>query len=571
MEDAEDFDALVASLHRIDGKGYRAYKDLTGRVFADRHLDLHVDHVQGDPFAAPSRLRAFVPHTVADFDPTLYEAKAGRIALADLVARRFARAARRAERAGSGKSGLIEIDAPGQEVLARSCSVIDDEGITLRFMVGLPAAGRRVLGRAAIRLLTVDLLDVIRDATFAPEDDRQAERIVEAVQTQQHLRAQLRNRGLVAFVADGARLPRRSGVDRRPMEGEVVPFESPPSLRVELETPDGEMVPGMGIPEGVTLVVGGGYHGKSTLLQTLELGIYDHIPNDGRERCVSDPTCVKIRAEDGRRVTGVDISGFIDNLPGGRDTRAFDSDDASGSTSQAAAVVEALEVGSRCLLIDEDTAATNFMIRDHRMQRLIAKDREPIIPFVDRVRQLYEAHGVSSVLVVGGSGDYFDVADAVVAMNAYLPQDVTTEAKAIAAEPTGRSSDASGPLPRLRARAPKRRSIDASKGKRDVKISARGVTTIDFGNERIDLSGVGQLVCRSQLEAIGRAIWRLGGSADGRTLAALLDALDTSSNEGFHHLDPRGRCDLAQVRRFEVAAALNRLRSLNVESEGSQL
>jgi len=567
----EDFDALTDALRRIDGKSYRAYKDLSGRAFANQHLNLHIDHVQGDPFAAPSRLRAFVPHAVADFSPDLYDREVRRIALADLVTRRFARAARRREgRSGSGKSGIIEIDAPNQEVLARSCCAIDDEGITLRFSVGLPAAGRRVLGRAAVALLTGDLLEVIRDATFAPEDDRQAQRITEAVETQRHLRAQLDARGLVAFIADGSRLPRRSGIDPRPMEGDVVPFESPPSLRVELESPEGEVIPGMGIPSGVTLIVGGGYHGKSTLLQTLELGVYDHIPSDGRERCVSEPTCVKIRAEDGRRVEGVDISGFIDDLPGGRDTRAFSSDDASGSTSQAAAVVEALEAGSRCLLIDEDTAATNFMIRDRRMQRLIAKDREPITPFVDRVRQLYEQHGVSSVLVVGGSGDYFDVADTVVAMNAYRPRDVTAEAKAIAAEPSGRESDARGPLPGVSHRVPRRRSIDASKGKRDVKVGARGLTTIEFGRERIDLSAVGQLVCRSQLQAIGRALWRLGETADGRSLCALLDAVEAEvESRGFSYLDPEGRADLAMARRFEIAAALNRLRSLRVDTATS--
>lgn len=571
MAGLEDFGALVETLRRIDGKGYRAYKDLSGRAFANQHLDLHIDHVQGDPFAAPSRLRAFVPHAVADFEPELYATELKRIALADLVVRRFARAARRrAGRAGSGKSGLIEIDEPDQEVLARSCCSFDDQGITLRFSVGLPAAGRRVLGRAAITLLTDDLLEVIRDATFAPEEDTQAQRITEAVETQRHLRSQLRARGLVAFVADGSRLPRRSGVDPRPMAGEVVPFVSPPSLRVELETPNGEPLPGMGIPEGVTLIVGGGYHGKSTLLQALELGIYDHIPNDGRERCVSDPTCVKIRAEDGRRVEGVDISGFIDDLPGGRDTHSFRSDDASGSTSQAAAVVEALEAGSRCLLIDEDTAATNFMIRDHRMQRLISKDREPITPYVDRVRQLFDEHGVSSVLVVGGSGDYFDVADTVVAMDAYRPRDVTAEAKAIAAEPSGRASDARGPLPAPTPRAPRGHSIDASKGKRDVKIGARGVATIEFGEDRIDLSAVGQLVCRSQLQAIGRALWRIGQTADGAPLSALLDGLEAAlQREGFAHLDPKGRTDLATVRRFEIAAALNRLRSLQVTSSAS--
>ncbi|MEM6789320.1 MAG: ABC-ATPase domain-containing protein [Myxococcota bacterium] len=566
----EGFDALAALLRRIDGKSYRAYKDLTGRGYADRHLDLHVDHVQGDPFAPPSRLRAFVPHDVADFDPALYATSAGRDALADLVARRFARAARRhgGGGRGSGKSGRIEIDAPGQEVLARSACTLDDTGITLRFSVGLPAAGRRVLGREAVRLLVEDLPEVIRDATFAPDPDPQAERLVAAVTRQRHLRAQLRDRGLVAFIADGARLPRRSGVDPRPLEGDsVVPFASPAALRVTLDTPEGPPFSGLGIPVGVTLIVGGGYHGKSTLLSAIDRGIYDHIPTDGRDACVSDPATVKIRAEDGRRVAGVDISGFIDNLPGGRDTRAFFSDDASGSTSQAAAVWEAVEVGARVLLIDEDTAATNFMIRDERMQRLIAPEREPITPFVDRVRALYDDHGVSTVLVVGGSGDYFDVADTVIALDAYVPRDVTSEARAIAAErPTGRRSDARGPLPACRHRAPRQGCIDPSKGKRDVQVTPRGRQALELGRERIDLSAVAGLVTGSQLQTIGRALWRLGRSADGETtILELLERLEASfAAEGWAHFDPAARHDLAAVRRFEIAAALNRLRTLDV-------
>ena len=101
----------------------------------------------------------------------------------------------------------------------------------------------------------------------------------------------------------------------------------------------------MGIRKGITLIVGGGYHGKSTLLKALEAGVYNHIAGDGREFVITDDTAFKLRAEDGRSITGVDISPFIKNLPNKKDTVHFSTEDASGSTSQAANLMEALESG----------------------------------------------------------------------------------------------------------------------------------------------------------------------------------------------------------------------------------
>ena len=159
----------------------------------------------------------------------------------------------------------------------------------------------------------------------------------------------------------------------------------------------------------------------------MELGIYSHIPGDGREYVATDPKAVKIRAEDGRFVEKVNISPFIKSLPLLRDTLRFSTDNASGSTSQAANIMEALEMGARVLLIDEDTSATNFMIRDRRMQELVQKAHEPITPFIDKVRQLYQDQRVSTILVMGGSGDYFEAADTVIWMNNYRPFAVTRE------------------------------------------------------------------------------------------------------------------------------------------------
>ena len=436
-------DDLRRTLRRIDGRGYPAYRSLKGNWRLPAYT-LAVRRVQGDPFAAPSNLAVVLDPAAAGFDAAAFSTLSRRRGLSCLLARTFAAAARstRGRRTGSGRSGEIAMADPGQVVLDNTAVIVGDDGsVEARFTVGLPAAGRRVLGRQAERLL-LDTLTALVEASLPATAHAPAEiaRHVEASEDADFMRGQLDGRGLVAFLADGSLLPRRSGVDDRPLPGDqATRFESPPGLRVTLECANGPPVTGMGVPRGVTLLVGGGYHGKSTVLDAIARGVYNHRPGDGRELVVTDPAAVKIKAEDGRAVTGVDISPFIGTLPGGQDTSAFSTPNASGSTSQAAAIVEALEARSRLLLIDEDTAATNFMIRDRRMQALVKSEDEPITPFIDRVRALYEDTGTSTILVIGGSGDYLEVADRVLAMIRYRPHDLSMAARdVVAAHPTGR-------------------------------------------------------------------------------------------------------------------------------------
>ena len=355
--------------------------------------------------------------------------------------------------------------------------------------------------------------------------------------------------------------------------GEAVPFTAPESFRVEFTLPNRGVVSGMGIPRGVSLIVGGGYHGKSTLLNAIEQGVYNHIPGDGREMVVSDPLAFKIRAEDGRRIEQTAITPFISNLPYGRDTDSFSSENGSGSTSQAANIIEAIEAGATTLLIDEDTSATNFMIRDHRMQELVAKDREPITPFIDKVRQLYEERGVSTILVIGGSGDYFDVADHVISMNAYVPADVTEEARRIAEKyRSERTREGGERFGAFIERAPVPAGIDPSRGKRDVKINIRGPQIIDFGTERIDLTGVEQLIHTGQARAISEAMVSAKRKMDGKlTLRELLDQVMAEIDaRGLDAVGGKKSGDLVRFRRLELAAALNRLRSFRVRQVGGQ-
>lgn len=546
---------LQQTLARIDGRGYKAYRDIQGRHAFDR-FTLRVDHVQGDPFAPPSRLRAIVPWEVAALPAAAHASGPRQRAARDYLARAF--------RAAAGEHADIGIDAGAQTVLERTACLFTEAGVELRFTVHLPANGRRVLGRRARALLCDDLPGIVRHAGEAGALDLEAlERHCAAVEDQAALREGLRQRHLVAFVGDGAALPRRSGVDDRPL-ADAVAFAAPASLRTTITTPNAGTLAGMALPEGITLVVGGGFHGKSTLLSALELGVYDHVPGDGRERVVADADAVKIRAEDGRAVSGVDLSPFIDNLPYGKPTVTFTTGLASGSTSQAAALQEALEAGATTLLVDEDTSATNFMIRDQRMQALVAKEHEPITPFVDRVRQLRDELGVSTVLVMGGSGDYFDCADTVIQMQEYRPRDVTGEARAIAAgHATGRREEHADALARPPRRRLDTRSLvpEVRKGRR--RVQARGRDALVFGRETVDLRALEQLADPSQVRAIGALLARMaaaGGTIDdppawtGARLAA-----------GWDDIAERPDGDLALPRVAEVIAALSRLRGVRLQ------
>ena len=564
-----DRENLRSTLLQLDGRGYKAYKDIKGSYnFPD--FTLIIDRVQGDPFASPSQVRVQLPQSVAGFPRNLYQNRSREIALRDYLTREFDQVAREiSSRRGTGNSGLIAIAPVGQSVLDRTSAFITDKFVEVRFVVGLPAHGRQIAGRQAAAMLCDDISQIVdQTIKYHQLDGAVIKHHVETVEDADWLRQNLGERGLVAFIPDGAILPRRSGVDEHPLLNDAVAFQSPESLQVEFTCPNRGLITGMGIPVGVTLIVGGGYHGKSTLLRAIELGVYDHIPDDGRELVVTHPAAVKIRAEDGRSIASVDISPFINQLPQGRSTRQFSTTNASGSTSQAANIMEALESGAQLLLVDEDTAATNFMIRDRRMQQLIAKDKEPITPFIDKVRQLYIDYGVSTILVMGGSGDYFDVADTVIAMENFQPQDVTEKAKAIAQQhTTERTPEGGEQFGQITPRIPLAESIDPSRGQRDVKLKVRDVDGVVFGTEEIDLSAVEQIVERGQLRAIASAIVYAKEQYinERRTLPEILNCIMADIElQGLDILSNLPEGDLVLFRRFELAAALNRLRTLKV-------
>ncbi len=558
---------LADELRRLGGASYARYKALIGRWHMDGFV-LDIVRGQADPFAPPARVCLRVPAETAGLPEPLWATATRRRALASYLARAAAQV----------NDGTLRVDAGGQQVLDRAvCQVgapaddgpgwLEPGAVALRVGVPLPGRGRQIDGHEAQRVLCHLIPAVVEQALrHAALDAADVRRFVETVEDSVALREALPGLGLVAFVADGAVLARRSGVDDRPLAGpQVVPFQSPERLRVRVDLPHAGPVSGMGVPEGVTLVVGGGFHGKSTLLRALETGVWDHVPGDGRELVAARADTVKIRAEDGRSVRGVDVRAFVGQLPTGADTGDFATQNASGSTSQAASLVEAVEVGARTLLIDEDTAATNLMIRDARMRALVPKDGEPLTPFVDLVRSLHRDRGVSTVLVMGGSGDYIDVADRVVMMRAYRPVDVTARARELAAGGPAGPAEAER-FPDVGERAPQPASLDATVRGR-TRVKARGTDTLVFGEHDVDLRAVAQLADSAQVVGVGLAIELMTrrGYLDGqRSLAAALGLLDVDLAEGVPHLLAVRDDDFAVPRRFEIAAAINRLRTLRV-------
>lgn len=564
---------LVGHLHALDNRSYAAYKAIVGRYRSPDGWVLHVDQVQPDPYAPPTRIHIDVPADLPGLEvlaqADLLATPDRRLALGDFLTREL----------HAGFRGTnMSIAAPGQEILQRSSVLLRADGVAaapwtieVRARVALPAQGRSIQGHAAARIVGRDLVRELGKALDLT--GQRAERLLAhtaALEDHRALSQEVAANGWVAFLADGAVLPRRSGVSDEPMSLHAVPLHAPQTLAATVELPHAGRVRGTVIGQGVTLIVGGGYHGKSTLLTAIERGVYPHVPGDGRELVATAPDAVKVRAADGRAVTGVDLTPFISHLPAGRDTAAFTTKNASGSTSQAASLIEAVEVGASALLLDEDTSATNLLIRDSRMRALVAADQEPITPLVDRVQALSAERGVSTVLVMGGSGDYLDAADRVLLMDSYELRDATARAAAVVAE-LPRHATALEDFPAPRPRAPRPGLARVRRG--PVRTRAHGTRTLTLDREEVDVSDVAGLVDPGQAEATAFALRALleqrfdGASPLAQCLADLEALLD---DEGLDALDGAGRrpAFFVRPRMVDVAAAVNRLRILELGPTG---
>ena len=564
----QSYNDLQSQLKTIDHKSYPLYKSLRGSYQFPKYI-LSIDHVQGDPFAAPSDVRVTVDAKSAGFPAFAMKDKLTRTALADELLRNFAAKVNQFnfKAKGSGKSGLISVTHCGQEVLQRTACEISEKEITARFAVGFPANGRTINARELEKILFEFVPECVRYSLFYKNmNEGKLREIIDLAEDQHYIREMLPELGLCAFVANGSILPRESGISAKPMRGGVE-FISPKEQEVTLKLPHKGKLTGMGIKKGITLIVGGGYHGKSTLLKALELGVYDHIAGDGREYVITDASALKLRAEDGRSIQKTDISMFINDLPNGKDTVGFCTEDASGSTSQAANVVEGIEAGTKLLLIDEDTSATNFMIRDELMQRVIHREMEPITPFIERIRELYEEYDISTVIVAGSSGAYFHIADSVIQMDRYMPKDITAFAKKEAeAFPAISVPEVAAKRPDFRRCPTANRELKS--GDR-VKMKVMGCEAVSINRDTIDLRYVEQLTDSEQLTTLGYCIrYAQKQIIDGKkTLEEIVGELEkTLDKGGLEVLSGNGLsvpC-MAMPRRQEIFACFNRFRGLEL-------
>lgn len=580
MKNSEE---LRQQLRSINRKSYPAYKGLKGLYHFGNYI-LSIDHVQGDPFASPSHVSIQISHRDTGFPVEYYKDTLTGTTLCDYLTRQFEKqVSQYSFRAkGSGKSGLLTASHCGQEILSRTACEITEKGITARFFVGFPANGRTINATELEKIL-FDFLPVCIQKSFfySSLNAKELQNYIELAEDQEFIRQTLPAKNLCAFIADGSILPRESGISSRPMKASI-PFTSPDSLRISINLPHKGKITGMGIPKGITLIVGGGYHGKSTLLNALELGVYNHIPGDGREYVITDATAVKLRSEDGRFIKDVDISMFINDLPNKKDTHCFSTLDASGSTSQAAGIVESMEAGSHLFLLDEDTSATNFMVRDTFMQQVIQREKEPITPFLERAEDLYKKAGISTILVAGSSGAFFHIADTIIQMDNYVPKDITASVKKLCSQyPLPAVSVTDFQLPHshrimsrpaesskhLRHNSRGNHSDSGAAKPERLKTRISGTDGFSLGRQEIDLRYTEQLIDAEQTAALGLLLkYAVEHLADGRrTLPEIVQFL--WKNLSLHGLsffteNQKISCGYATPRIQEIYACLNRYRGL---------
>lgn len=561
---------LKKQLLSLNNKSYSLYKTLSG-IYLFNDYALSIDHVQGDPFASPSSIRIIINQNIAKFPNKLFNKKYKKVALEDHITRLFYTNIFKftSKGSGSGKSGIIQISKCGQEILERTSVLIDEKEIQVRFKVGFPAKGRSILSSELEKILFEYLPKIINNSLkYDNLDKNKIKSVIDLSEDQNYIRKKLKELNLVAFVANGSILPRESGISSKPLKNSVK-FKSPSSLQVELDLPNKGKTIGMGVKKGITLIVGGGYHGKSTLLKALELGVYNHTIGDGREYVITDDSAIKIKSEDGRSIKDTDISLFINNLPNGKNTKKFNSENASGSTSQAANIIEGIESNTSLFLIDEDTSATNFMIKDKLMQKLVNKDKEPITPFIDVVKDLYTQLDISTILVVGSCGEYFNVADCVIQMDEYDAKDVTSIAKDISSKfISEEKSNNQKPISIDFDRRIKKGTI-SSDYKGNVKIKSIGTDSLCINKDIIDLKSLEQIVDAEQVNALGY-IMKLAEDKiinNSKTLQEITyDILDFIYTNGLISISSAsyGNGNLSMPRKQEIISCFNRYRNLKL-------
>ena len=570
-------DALSTRLQELDARPFRAYQELLNQSYYHSCFRVEFVHVQGSPGAFPASVgRLTMEQSELGLYPDCLKNDARRMAASDYLLRAFQLSAATLTRRNRGArgSGSYQILHLPPEVLERNVVHWDPGRVRIDFHISLPGSNEnRVLGHQAAAMLTRELAMVVKNFKSSVRDSPRLRDHCDTIEDWVHIQNMLPRYRLIAFIGDGAILPRQTGASQAPLEEGAVAFRAPDQMAVTVDFPNAGPIRGLGIRPGVNVLIGGGFHGKSTVLNALVRGVYPHVPGDGRERVITQADAFFVSAEEGRAIHGVDISGFIGELPGRVDPTRFQTQNASGSTSEAAAIVEAVLSGARFLLIDEDSSATNFLIQDPNMRRLIPED--PITPLFDRVQELYERFGVSTLIVAGGSSDYLGVARHVMAMRNYQPVCMTGEVGRLGLPGPKKPSDPLMIQDRRRLLAV---NFDpAYTARRLGKTLAVRIKTLrlrervlEYGNSQLNLTRLMALVDPHQVLALGYALL-LGKEAIRQAImspselaAALSRRIDL---EGLDILS-RGTAMpvfLARPRRLELAAAINRFRNLKVE------
>ena len=564
--------ALYQKIRSLNGKNYGLYKSLADKPWDFGDFALEFLHVQGDPYAPASRVLIKANLSMLGYAGEWGGTYERRLALSDFLYRKLGRLV---QERYPGKDAAVIFDTAGPEMLVRNSLWIDNGELRACLQVKLPGDGRKIQAELAAEILTMVLPDLVSAGLYYSKSDE--------VFLQEHYRvlaerkeilSQLDARGLCAFVPDGAVLPRASGLSEMPLEG-AVPFVAPEEMAVTLNV-CGRDIRGMGIPKGVTVITGGAFHGKSTLLQALTRSVYPHIPGDGREGIVIDESALRVGVEDGRSVRGTDLSHFVRDLPGGVSTKDFNTLSASGSTSEAANLLEAMEAGSRTFLIDEDSSAVNFLIRDVRVRKLLGDDREPLIPLTDRIREI-SAQGYSFILVAGACGDYLDLADNIVIMANYKAECAEftpmsswkTEGLIGSTEP----AEVQQPRPFVAYMQPLQKSVrPTSAVERQVKVKLAGDTLLQIGFLVSDTSRLNTLVDRQQRFGAGFVLLNLlqnaasnaeSGDASnaGDSVAETIQKLyEKIQNVGFRNLPQGMSREMSLPRVVDIACVAFRLR-----------
>lgn len=593
--------ALYQKIRTLNGKNYGLYKSLAEKPWDFGDFSLEFLHVQGDPFAPASRVMIKASLQMLGYSSEWGSSFERRLALSDFLLRRMSAVVKEKY---PDRDAAVIFDVAGPEMLVRNSLWIDNGELRAVLQVRLPGESRKIQAEAAAEILTMVLPDLVSASLF--NDGGRCEGGVkpelaahyQVLADRKVILEELEKRSLCAFVPNGAILPRASGISQDPLEG-AIPFTSPEELAVTLNV-NGRDICGMGIPKGITVITGGAFHGKSTLLQALTCAVYPHIPGDGREGIVIDESALRVGVEDGRSVRGTDLSQFVRDLPGGVSTKEFTTASASGSTSEAANLLEAMEAGSTTFLIDEDSSAVNFLIRDARVRKLLGDDRELLIPLTDRIREICygtanasegecsansaddKCAACSFILVAGACGDYLELADNIIVMANYKAECAKTFGKPCAAlgetavvPPSGLSPFVA---PACRGFAeyikPIQNSIrPTSAVERQVKVKLSGDTLLQMGFLVADTSRLVTLSDKQQRLGAGFMLLNLcqnvisNNASDGAqdsANASIVDCIeklcDKIKNVGFRNLPQGMSREMSLARSVDIACVLFRLR-----------